>query len=540
MKRSILLLIMLIATAFAAQIFAAGTPAGTVIENFAVGNYEDANGNPMATVYSDTTYTTVAQAAGVDIDPNANQNIRRNSFVDYAMTVTNTGNGSDTFTFNINTTNGGSGTFSEDIYYDANGNGVIDGGESTVSQTSAMAADAEYDIVVRVSVSGGDRGEVGETIVEAVSQYNGGVSDADTLNSTVLAAEIAGALTVDNQVKAPNEVITYTLIFNNNAGTDTAFTTMVTLPVPPLTDWVGNVTFNGVPTGTGEGVAVNAGDMEVGDADTITYQVRVESDATAGATIDNTVNINYDDSQDIAYTQVDVSTVIATDRVTVSQQYAFTTSVADDSLEGDPGDNVTYSIKVKNTGNGTDDYDITESGGQGWTWVYYLDDNNDGTPDGPAITNTGSLTSGDSTYVLAVVTIPAGTADGTEDLTDVQFESSGNGATRTERLVTTVTAPFLVLSKSVLPGGNQPPGTVLTYSVIVTNTGTGQAINVVVTDDIPDDTTYESGTLEIDSASKTDGTGDDEASCDGNTATFSLGTMAASASHTVSFQVEID
>jgi len=540
MKRSHLWLAMLITAAFATRIFAAGTPAGTTIRNWAVGNYKDANGNDMATVYSDTVSTVVAQAAGVDIDPNDAKDIQRNYQVDYAMTITNTGNGSDTFNITASTSSSGSSTFSDDIYYDANGNGVIDVGESIVSATSALSADAEYDIVVRVSVSGGDRGEVGTTIVTATSQFNGSVNDADTLTSTVIAAEMGGTLTVDNQTKAPGDVITYTLIFNNTAGTDTAFNTLITLPVPSHTQWEGNVTLNGTATGTGQGVDVDAGDLAPGAIDTITYQVRVLTSAGAGDVIDNTVNINYDDSQDNAYTQVDVSTAVATDRVTVSQNFGLVTSVADDSLEGDPGDYVIFRIKVKNTGNGDDDYDISEPG-SGWDWDFFLDANNDGTPDGAEITNTGNISAGDSTWIIARVSIPAGTADGAEDQTVVTFQSTNDGPTSsTETLWTFVTAPFLTLSKVVSPTGNQPPGTVLTYTVTVTNTGSGQATVVIVTDDIPSNTTYVDGSLEIDGSGKSDNTGDDEASYGSGTATFNLGTMNSSASHTVSFQVRIN
>ena len=43
------------------------------------------------------------------------------------------------------------------------------------------------------------------------------------------------------------------------------------------------------------------------------------------------------------------------------------------------------------------------------------------------------------------------------------------------------------------PGGNQPPGATLTYTVLVTNNGTGSASAVVVNDPIPANTTYVGG-----------------------------------------------
>lgn len=552
MKRLTLLLAVLFIVTGSAQIYAAGTPAGTVIENWAVGNYRDANDNIMPSVNSDTVYTTVSQVAGVDVSPDGNKTLAHNSFVDYAVTITNTGNGDDTFSLSVGTITNRSSSFTDSIFIDANRNGVKDAGEtSETASTGVLEADSSYYVIVRVTISGGEWDEVLTSTVTGTSTYNGSVSDIATLTSNVTAALIDGTIQItDDNTPAPGQAYTYRVDFQNN-GDEIAYSTTLSLPVPTNTQYVaGSMTLNGTPltdnadadAGTwaaGSGTIV-VGNLAVSGNGYITYQVRVNLGVTAGTVITNIVDIDYDDSIPVAYTTVQVSTSGASN-ATVSQDYGITTEVADDSLEGDPSDDVTFSIKVKNTGNGDDDYDITKSGGLGWTWVYYLDANNDGTPDGAPLTNTGTISAGDSTYILAVVTIPAGTADETVDETDVTFTSTGNGSVdSTERLTTTVTAPVLSLSKSVDPTGNQPPGTVLTYSVVVTNNGTGQATQVVVTDNIPDHTSYVDESMEIDTVDKTDQTGDDEASCDDVTATFNLGTMDSGASHTVSFQVEID
>jgi uncharacterized repeat protein (TIGR01451 family) len=552
MKRFTFLFAVLLIMIGAAQIFAAGTPAGTIIRNWATGNYKDANGNSMTPVNSDTVSTTVSQVAGVDVGPNGNKTLAHNSFADYAVTITNTGNGDDTFSLSANTSTTGSSSFSETIYLDANRNGVKDAGETTVtSSTGALDADSSYYVIVRVSVTGGAYNEVATTTVEGESVFDSGINDSATLTSDVTAALIAGTIQItDNNTPAPGQAYTYRVDFQNN-GDETAYSSTLSLPVPTNTQYVtGSMTLNGgsLTDGSGDDAgtwSAGSGTIVVGSLASsgsgyITYQVRVNAGVASGTVITNTVDIDYDDSIPVAYTTVEVSTSGASN-ATVSQVYGITTSVADDSLEGDPSDNVQYSIKAINTGNGTDSYEITTSGGLSWTWVLYLDDNNDGTPDGAAITNTGNISSGDSTYILAVVTIPAGTADETVDETDVTFTSDGDGGvSSTETLTTTVTAPILSLSKSVNPTGNQPPGTTLTYSVVVTNSGTGQATQVVVTDNIPANTTYVDGSLIINSVSKTDATGDDEASCDDVTATFNLGTMASGASATVSFQVTIN
>ena len=65
-----------------------------------------------------------------------------------------------------------------------------------------------------------------------------------------------------------------------------------------------------------------------------------------------------------------------------------------------------------------------------------------------------------------------------------------------ETLTTTITAPLLSVVKEVDPNGPQPPATELTYTVTVTNNGTGVATNVVITDLIPMYITYKAGSIQ--------------------------------------------
>ena len=85
----------LLVVAFAADSFAAGTPAGTVISNTAIADYEDANANALQSI-SNTVTTTVSQVAAVDISPASNSsNADPGDTVCYLHTVTNNGNDSD-------------------------------------------------------------------------------------------------------------------------------------------------------------------------------------------------------------------------------------------------------------------------------------------------------------------------------------------------------------------------------------------------------------------------------------------------------------
>lgn len=92
-------------------------------------------------------------------------------------------------------------------------------------------------------------------------------------------------------------------------------------------------------------------------------------------------------------------------------------------------------------------------------------------------------------------------------------------------------APEVQVQKSVqdLNGGTVLPGDVLRYTVTVSNQATAQdnAVDVILNDLIPANTSYDPGTLEIDTVAKTDAVDGDQAEfINGNAVRFQLGTGA--------------
>ncbi|MCX6245970.1 MAG: hypothetical protein NTU98_14850 [Bacteroidetes bacterium] len=98
-------------------------------------------------------------------------------------------------------------------------------------------------------------------------------------------------------------------------------------------------------------------------------------------------------------------------------------------------------------------------------------------------------------------------------------------AVESNRTNTPIDRPQLSLIKSNSPTGTITPGQVITYTLVVHNEGPGSAVNVVVTDAIPGNTTYVTG-----SASPVPFSGP-------SPLVFHLGTIAASASATITFKV---
>ncbi|WP_329025140.1 DUF7507 domain-containing protein [Streptomyces sp. NBC_00690] len=95
------------------------------------------------------------------------------------------------------------------------------------------------------------------------------------------------------------------------------------------------------------------------------------------------------------------------------------------------------------------------------------------------------------------------------------------------------TAPYVVLTKTAIPAGPLEVGDVVTYRVTTKNEGGGAAENLVLTDVIPQGTTYLPGSLRIidgpNAGAKTDTPGDDQASYDAaaNKVVFHLGNGAS-------------
>lgn len=268
----------------------------------------------------------------------------------------------------------------------------------------------------------------------------------------------------------------------------------------------------------------------------------------AGTSIKNKATINYRDAGGQTFTRDsnEVETVVS--------QVAALTVDPNNTGSGDAGTTISYAHIVTNGGNGSDTIDLTAVSSNGWTVSLFRDTDNSGTftpgdtaltdTDGDNTVDTGSMLADGTFRIIVRIAIPAGTANNTSDVTTVTGRSSFNTAiTDNATDTTTVNAPNVTVTKSVSPGGNQPPGTVLTYSMVVTNGGAGAASNVVLTDLIPANTTYSLNTITLGGVGKTDQGSDDEADygvTTANTVTVNIGTLAGSASVTVTFQVTIN
>jgi uncharacterized repeat protein (TIGR01451 family) len=540
------------------------TPSGTAISNFATVSYKDANGNPMPTVNSNTVTTTVSQVGGTDVTPpTAAGSGVVGGTVNYAATVTNTGNGTDAYTL---ATSGLPPGWTATIYVDANGNGVLDPGETTVAaSTGNLLMDGTFQVIIQVTVpAGASANDTGAVTLTATSGFNNTLTDTGVFTTTVLTANVTMVKTASPSNPQPGDTVTYTIQYQNT-GNDMAYNAVIKDAIPSGANYVSNSLLAGATAGSatvrsdladGDNADFNAttagsvthtlGSVAAGASGVLIFRVTI-GNLTEGTAVSNIAQTFYETPLGTARGPFDSPASI----VTVSAEAALTLGTSG-SRTGDPSDTVVYPLTVTNSGNSDDVIDLLPSSTAGSTVTFYLDLNNDGVidPGEPALTDTdgdgapdtGSIPPGTIVHIIAAVTIPAGTPDGTIDVTTVVARSTDDtGVSSTVTLTTTVTAPLMTVVKTVAPLGNQPPGTVLTYTVVYTNTGTGAATEVVLDDQIPAHTAYVPSSMTLDGNALTDPDDADPGECSGAAVVIvHLGLMGPSATHTVTFQVRIN
>lgn len=174
--------------------------------------------------------------------------------------------------------------------------------------------------------------------------------------------------------------------------------------------------------------------------------------------------------------------------------------------------------------------------------VYVVSD----TPSGLASGNSGlvsltasSATAGAPGAVPGISLAGLGTGGVDAVVGASQAQATRNGG----YLVSGVALSIVKTLASVLDprgGANVEPGSVLTYRLTVTLTGTGSVNNLVITDPLPAETTYVAGSILVNGAARTDATDADNAGFSGNTVTVNFGNTASPIVHVIEFRATVN
>lgn len=492
-------------------VFAAPPAAGTSIGNQASASYTDGSG-VSRTVTSNTVQTVVQQVASLTLTANGAKSASVGSTVYYPHTLTNTGNGSDSFGLNAVNAGGSAFNLTGITLYADNGSGLPTG--PAITSTGALASGATFKFIAAGTVPGtATAGQTNNLTVTGASVLTPAQTAFNTDTTTVTSnAVINLTKSVSTSSGSPGSgTYTYTLTYTNT-GNSTATNVRVTDAVPAgltyvagsarwsvlgaaaLSDGAGGVEGTAPNTivydynATSGTVTATLAQVVAGQSGTISFGVTVAAAAAPGV-INNTAGVSYSDGSSAPVTGSSNTvplTVTQTASVTIGNS-----TVAN----ANPGSTVSFTNLLSNTGNGTDTFNISLSPGTfpaGTSFVLYKSDG--ATPlvdtDGDGVPDTGPLTAGGTYNVVVKAVLPASATGG--PFTVNPTAKSSFDATKTAAGVDTLTAitPASVdLTNNAAAGvvgalganagpeatalvtNTTNPGTSTTFIVVAKNTG---------------------------------------------------------------------
>lgn len=541
--------------------FAAGTPAGTSIKNVAKMTYKDLAGASFDTLYSDTASVTVEKVTGVTLTPVGSLQYSSDSmWVYFAHTVTNTGNATDDFSL----TGTDSASWVSNIVFDANGNGAWNTGETaTITGISSLAADSTYKIITRLFVPDGAASNLRDTVrTRVTSTYTDpGPNPYVTATATVLdtimtrVTNISLSKTNNNNTPAPGDTIEYTIDYTNNGtGTGEGSALYDTLDanvtyVPSSATVInggGTVAYSASPNRIVWSNIGNGGDIYASATGQLKFKVTVNAGVSANTVISNRAYLVYSDS--ISGRTKRPPGGPSTSTVTGEGDWGVMVSAMSNSFVANNDDDsvnvsqvIEFKIKLTNLGNRGDSATFSRTSSLPLTWELFRDTDEDGVydlgTDTPFTvgTDTVIVAMGDSVFFIARDSIAQNQTDRARDSAYYLVSSLTLGATENGYHITRVKAPVMTLTKSVTTlTGRTRPGDTLIYTITYTNTGSGSATQIVITDISPSNTTYLTNSVQINNSANSntftaktdaDNTGDDEVIVTGETITVSLGTV---------------
>ncbi len=277
---------------FVAGVFLASAPAtalaapaaGTVIGNQATAEYRDAS-NTLRTATSNLVQTTVSQVKTFTLTANGARTASAGQPVYFPHTITNTGNGTDTYALNAPTTGGAfthTGPGPGPVYYlDADGNGVPDN-FTAITTSGPIAAGGIFRFVVAGTVPGGTANGLTGTMTVSVTDTNAApttLSNVDTTTVANSAVNVTKSLSITSGPSPNAGPITVTLSYTNS-GSAAATSLLLRDSIPAGMTYVPN---SGRWSVTGAGVTLT--DLDTVDQGGIVYDFGVSTGGAVTATI---------------------------------------------------------------------------------------------------------------------------------------------------------------------------------------------------------------------------------------------------------------
>jgi trimeric autotransporter adhesin len=504
-----------IAATASAPAMAAPPPAGTAIGNQASATYTDASNTPR-TVTSNLVTAIVQQVSALTLAQTAAKTVAVGSQVSYPLTLTNTGNGTDTFA--LSSTNSGAFGFTSVVFYaDANGDGIADNTTPITSTTALAMGDVFRFVAVGTVPTTAVSGNTNAMVVTAVSGFNAATGTASVTETTTVTSQ--AVINVSKSMSTATGLPgsgphTITLTYNNNGNTAATAVALGDLLPAGMTYVAGSGRWSATGAtvltdaidgtqGTSPTIAYSfsAGQVSAvintvapGQSGTVSFQVTINAYTTAtysgqlAGAVNNTATYSYNDGAVVI-----PSTNTNTFAFTVSPVTAVTVTTPPAIATATQGSTISLSNVFRNNGNAPDSFDVTigsNSFPAGTSFALYQADGV--TPlldtNGNGISDTGTLASGATYSVVMRVTLPPNAGAGGPYSVDKTAASRANPAitaTVTDTLTAIVANSVDLTNTSALPGapgaGPGPeatpvttqatnPGTTTRFSLYVNNT----------------------------------------------------------------------
>lgn len=472
--------------AFLPSAHAAAPSAGTNISNIASASYTDSNGSNK-TVTSNVVTTTVLQVASFTLIADQTQTANANGQVSLSHTLTNTGNGSDTF--NVAVVNNDTRDNTTDnydfsglnVYLDANKDGVPDSQTPVTSVT--LAAGESVNLIVQATTANNAAVDaLGKLTVSAISGFDTSVTakNVDTVKITngavISLLKSASVSNVDATSSSPAaREVEYTLAYQNTGNTTATNVTITDVLPSGLTYVTGSATVNGTAVSDAadtDGYNFTSGTatlviptVAANSSGVLKFKVRVNQNTPAGI-ITNIAEVDPDGPGTEGKTPSNPNdvTVLGVKKGTIND------SATDAFADGQSTTTPTPDVITKSTTQGTPvNFGVTAGGGEPIV-----------------IHNTGNVTEAFNITVNKNA-LPAGSivelfkADGVTPLTD----TNGDGVVDTGPIASGAT--YQIISKVTLPSSYFTPtpapvtpiNAILT-SAPVTNSSATDTIKLVI------------------------------------------------------------
>jgi uncharacterized repeat protein (TIGR01451 family) len=360
----------------------------------------------------------IARGVEVQITPKILENARREN-ITFSITIINTGNVTDSFDVSWSDTE----NWGDNI--------------SLLESILQISGDSEGTTILSVHIPDNASPNTEDNItVTAVSQTSSAINDSDIcMVHVIIARKVNVSISPAENSAILGETLTFTVAVTNNGDNADNYV----LQASDNLSWNLSLAENSLEN------------VLPGSTRMIALTVAIPENATPNTQDNIIVTATSRDNENFTGNASCVARSIAIQR-------SVSVSISPTEVDGMPGDTPSFTIKVTNTGNIIDNYDLTFSDNAGWN---------------PSISaDTLEVQAGENLRVTLSVTVPDNAIPDTRDKITITVTSREDAAVSNSA---TCLARALILRRvevTISPDyRNGPAGAMLNYTVRVTNTG---------------------------------------------------------------------